>query len=58
MVKLIEGPVQLTPPFVKIGVTVIVAVTGALVLLMAVKAAILPVPDAVSPIDVLLLVQL
>ena len=40
------------------GVTVIVAVTGALVALMAVKAIIFPLPDAASPIDVLLFVQL
>lgn len=36
------------------GVTVIVAVTGALVLFVAVNDGILPVPDAPSPIDVLL----
>lgn len=36
----------------------IVAVTGALVALVAVKAAILPVPDAARPILMLLLVQL
>jgi len=40
------------------GVTVIVAVTGALDALMAVKAIIFPLPDAASPIDVLLFVQL
>ena len=40
------------------GVTVIVAITGALVALMAVKAIIFPLPDAASPIDVLLFVQL
>ena len=40
------------------GVTDIVAVTGALDALMAVKAIIFPLPDAGSPIDVLLFVQL
>ena len=40
------------------GVTVIVAVTGVLVLLIAVKAGMLPVPLAAKPIDVLLLIQL
>ena len=40
------------------GVTVIVAVIGALVLFTAVKELILPVPDAAKPILVLLLVQL
>jgi len=40
------------------GVTVIVAVTGVLVKLMAVNAGIFPLPDAAKPIDVLLFVQL
>ena len=40
------------------GVTVIVAVTGALVKLIAVKAAIFPLPVAARPIEVLLFVQL
>ena len=41
-----------------VGITVMVAVTGALVVLMAVNAGILPVPPAAKPIDVLLFVQL
>jgi hypothetical protein len=40
------------------GVTVIVAVSGALVVLVAVKAGIFPFPLAANPIEVLLLVQL
>ena len=40
------------------GVTVIVAVTGVLVKLMAVNAGIFPLPDAAKPIDALLFVQL
>ena len=40
------------------GVTVIVAVTGALVALMAVNAGIFPLPEAAKPIDALLFVQL
>jgi len=40
------------------GVTVIVAVTGALVELVATNAAIFPLPLAAKPIEVLLLVQL
>lgn len=40
------------------GVTVMVAVTAALVELVAVKAGIFPLPFAASPMDVLLLVQL
>lgn len=58
MVKLIVGPVQVTPPAVNVGVTVTVATTGALVALMAVKLAILPVPAAARPMDGVLLVQL
>ena len=41
-----------------VGVTVIVAVTGSAPVLVAVKAAILPAPDAARPMEVLLLVQL
>ena len=40
------------------GVTVIVAVTGVVPVLVAVNAAIFPVPLAPRPIDVLLFVQL
>lgn len=40
------------------GVTVMVAVNGALVALLATKLAMFPVPDAASPIAVLLLLQL
>ena len=58
MVKVIAVPVQVTPLLVKLGVTVIVAVTGAVPVLVAVKEGILPTPDAASPIDGLLFVQL
>ena len=51
-------PVQVAPPLVYSGVTVIVATTGAVPVLIAVKEAILPVPVAASPIDGVLLVQL
>ena len=57
MVNVVDGPAQLTPPLVKVGVTVIVAVTGAVPLFTAVKAAIFPVPLAAKPIDVFVLVQ-
>ena len=40
------------------GVTVIVAVTGALVEFVAVNAEMLPVPLAARPMDVVLFVQL
>ena len=50
IVKDLVDPLQLTEPLVKIGVTTMVAITGAVPLLMAVKAAILPVPPDASPI--------
>ena len=54
----VAGPVQLTPPFSNVGVTVIVAITGLVPVLMAVKAGISPVPDAANPIEVKSFVQL
>lgn len=51
-------PVQVTPPVVYTGVTVMVATTGILVTLVAVKAAILPVPLAARPMEGVLFVQL
>ena len=42
-------PGQDTVPFVNVGVTVIVAITGAVPELVAVKDAIFPLPDAGSP---------
>ena len=57
IVKLIGEPGQLTPALVKVGVTVIVAVTGKKPVLTAVKAAILPVPLAARPMLVVLLVH-
>ncbi len=58
IVKVRCVPVHVVPPFVYVGVTVIVAVTGALVALVAVKLAISPVPEAANPIDGALLAQL
>ena len=58
IVKVIDEPEQVVPPLVYVGVTVIVAVTGALVALVAMKLAILPVPLAANPILVVLFVQL
>ena len=55
MVKLTGAPVQADGDD---GVTVMVAVIGATVALVAIKPGILPVPDAASPMAVLLLVQL
>ena len=54
MVKFLDGPTQPAPD---VGVTVIVATTLVVPLLVAVKAAMLPVPLAAKPILVLLLVQ-
>ena len=54
IVKLTGSP----PQPVELGVTVMVAVIGAVVPLVAVKAGILPVPLAPRPMAVLLLVQL
>ena len=45
-----------TQPFA-VGVTVIVAVTGALPVLVAVKEAMFPLPAAAKPMEVVLLVQ-
>ena len=58
MVNVLDVPTQLTPAFVKVGVMVMVAVTGELVALVATKEAILPAPVAAKPIDGVLLTQL
>ena len=58
MVNVLDVPTQLTPAFVNVGVTVMVAVTGALVVLVAIKDAMLPAPVAANPIDAVLLTQL
>ena len=57
MMKVCSGPVQVTPPLVKVGVNVMVAVTCAVPELIAVKAGTLPVPLAPNPMLVLSLVQ-
>ena len=54
MVKL----TAVSPQPVEVGVTVMVAVIGAAVVLVAIKLGILPVPDAPRLMAVLLLVQL
>jgi len=58
MVNKVGVPVQVTPELVKEGVTVMVAVTGALVVLLAVKAAMSPEPVAASPMEISELIQL
>lgn len=57
MVKFLGVPEQVTPPFSKLGVTVMVAVTGAEPLLVAWNDGIWPVPLAPRPIEVLVLLQ-
>jgi len=54
IVKVFVEPVQEVLPFAKVGVTVIVAVIGAVVELVAVKVPILPEPLAAKPILVVL----
>lgn len=54
IVKLCEGPGQ---PLAE-GVTVMVAITGALVVFVAVNDGIFPLPLAAKPMEVLLFVQL
>lgn len=58
MVKVLEGPAQLIPPFVKVGVIVMVAVTGVEPGFKATNDGTVLFPLAASPMDVLLLVQL
>ena len=57
IVKVLVGPVQLTPPLVNVGVTTIVAITGAVPVLVAVNEAMLPVPEAAKPMLVASFVQ-
>ena len=58
MVNVLDVPTQLTPLLVYVGVTVMVAVTGAVPALVAVKEAILPAPLAARPMDGSLFTQL
>jgi hypothetical protein len=57
MVNVLDVPTQLTPPFINVGVTVMVAITGAVVTLVAMNVGILPAPAAANPIDGALFVQ-
>lgn len=58
IVKVVLAPVQVVPPVVNCGVTVMVAVCTDVVEFKVTKAGMLPVPEAAKPIDELLLVQL
>ena len=57
MVNVVDAPVQLDPPLLNVGVTVIVPDIGAPVMLVDTKFR-LPVPLAPRPIAVLVFVQL
>ena len=57
MVKVCDVPPQLIPALVNVGVTVMVATTGAVVVLIVVKDAIFPLPPAERPMLVLLLLH-
>ena len=50
-------PEQLTPPLVKVGVAITVAVTGAMPIFIPLKEPMLPDPLAASPMLVVLFVQ-
>ena len=58
MVKLTGWLTQLTPPLVKVAITVNVATSGAPVLLIAVKLGIFPTPSGPCPICAPVCVQL
>jgi hypothetical protein len=51
MLNVFAVPTQLTPPFINVGVTIIVATTGAVVVLVAINVGILPAPFAAKPMD-------
>jgi hypothetical protein len=57
ILKVFVGPVLLIFPFVYVGVTMIVAVTGKDPRFVPVKASISPAPEVASPIDEVLLVH-
>ena len=58
MLKLVDVPVHVTPLFEKIGVIVIVAVTGEVEVLVAEKTGIFPDPLVAKPMEGWLFVQL
>lgn len=57
IVKFFAAPVQVTPPEIYSGVTIMVPEIGTFVPFAAVKDGMLPAPPAPSPMVVLLLVQ-
>ena len=57
MVKIIDAPTQLVPPLVNVGVTVMVATTGEVIVLRAENGPMLPLPFDESPMLVVLFVH-
>lgn len=57
MVNVLTVPTQLTPPFINVGVTIIVAITGVKPTFVAINVGILPAPAAANPIEGALLDQ-
>ena len=57
IVKLLDDPLQLIPELVNVGVTVMVATTGEVVVLRAVNGPILPLPADAKPMLVVLLLH-
>ena len=57
MVNVLDDPLQLIPELVKVGVTVMVATTGEVVVLRAVNGPILPLPADAKPMLVALFVH-
>ena len=57
MVNVLVGPVHPTPPLVKVGVTTMVATTGAVPAFVAENAAMFPVPVAARPMPGAVFVQ-
>ena len=56
-VKILVSPVQIVPPLVNTGVTVIVAVSGRIPVFMLLKEGIFPVPLVPIPIEEFVFVQ-
>ena len=57
MVNVLDDPLQLIPELVNVGVTVMVATTGEVVVLRAANDAILPLPFDAKPMLVVVLVH-
>ena len=58
MLKEVAVPVQVNPALVNVGITLIVAVSGPVVVLVTVNEAISPIPAEGRPMEVFELVQL